>query len=238
VSESGQTDRTDAIEWHGDAPTFRGFPLELCRVEIAGRSIRIVAMVDATHLLDQPDCAQRFLDEDVAPYGVELWPAATMLAGYITGMNPPPRRTLEIGCGLGLVSIVAARLGWTILGGDHEPSSLVFARENARLNHVTTDVFVTFDWNAPPALAPFDCVLGADILYQLNNHAPILRCLSRLLAPSGEALLSDPNRGVADRFPGLARASGFDVETSAACAPGPAGPVSGRIFRLYRPACP
>lgn len=193
-------------------------------------------MADATHLLDQPDFAQRFLAADMAPYGVELWPAATMLAEHIARMNPPPRRTFEIGCGLGLVSIVAARLGWDIAAGDHEPSSLLFARENARLNDVSGDVFQLFDWNDSFLAGNFDCILGADILYQLNNHTPILQCLDRLLAASGQALISDPNRGVADRFPDAARAAGFMIESNPSSAPGPSGRVDGRIFRLYRSA--
>lgn len=209
--------------------------MEVRTVEVAGISLTIVAMVDATHLLDQPDCARRFLDADVAPYGVELWPAAIMLAEYISTLTPPPRRSLEIGCGLGYVALIAARLGWTIVAGDHEPSSLVFARENARLNNIPDSIFQPFDWNSPTTNGPFDCILGADILYQINNHAPVLQCLRRLLAESGEVLISDPNRGVADRFVDAARGAGFELESIPARAPGPSGSVAGRILRLYRP---
>ena len=231
-----RTDETDAIVWHAGAPSFRGLPVEVRTVNVAGMSFKIVAMVDATHLLDQPDCARRFLDADVAPYGVELWPAAIMLAEHIAQWTPPPRWTFEIGCGLGLVSLVAARLGWAIRAGDHEPTSLAFGRENARLNDVPQDIFQPFDWNSPMAAGPFDCIVGADILYQLSNHDPILRCLGGLLSPGGQALISDPNRGVADRFPDVAGAAGFQTDTVPSRAPGPAGPVAGRIFRLFRPA--
>ncbi len=234
--DQGETLKPDAILWHNGVPTFRGLPLEVRTVHVAGMSLRIVAMVDATQLLDQPDCAKRFLDADVAPYGVELWPAAIMLAEYIARLENPPRCVLEIGCGLGLVSIVAARLGWSIVAGDHEPSALVFARHNGQLTGDNPVRFIEFDWRHPPAGLTFDCILGADILYQLTNHAPILDCLDRLLEPDGIALISDPSRGVADHFPAAAQAAGFYVETVRASAEGPSGRfLEGRIFRVYRP---
>ncbi len=226
---------TDAIEWHDGAPTFRGFPVEIRTIDVAGISLRIAAMQDATHLLDQPDCAKRFLDADVAPYGVELWPAAMMLAEYIARQKTIPRSALEIGCGLGFVSVFAARHGWPIVAGDHEPSALIFARHNARLNNISSIDFTEFDWNQPPNGLQYDCILGADILYQLNNHAPIIRCLAALLDPAGEALISDPNRGVADRFPDSAIAAGFNVEVIPATTQNAQGRrIDGRIFRVYR----
>lgn len=235
AGKSERNENPDAIVWHDGAATFRGFPVEIRAVEVAGISLCIAAMQDATHLLDQPDCAKRFLDADMAPYGVELWPAAIMLAEYIAQLKTIPRRALEIGCGLGLVSIVAARLGWPIIAGDHEPSALIFARHNAQLNNISSIDFTEFDWRQLLNGPQYDCILGADILYQLNNHAPIIRCLAGHLDPVGVALISDPNRGVADRFPDSASAAGFSVEVLPASTQMAQGRrIDGRIFRVYR----
>lgn len=230
-----QLESPDGIVGQGDSATFRGFPVDHRPVKVAGMTLRIASMRDATHLLDEPDCAKRFLDADMAPYGVELWPAAVMLAEYMARETDGPQRALEIGCGLGLVSMVAARLGWSVIAGDHEPSALVFARHNAQLNGMSEIRFMELDWNAPPEGLQFNRILGADILYQLNNHAPILRCLDRLLEIDGVALIADPNRGVADQFPQAAQSAGFRVDLISTTAEGPNGrPVEGRIFRVYR----
>lgn len=233
-----QLDRPDGIDWLGDSATYRGFPVDHHAVEVAGMSFQIASMRDATHLLDEPDCAKRFLDADMAPYGVELWPAAIMLAEYIANETTGPHNALEIGCGLGLVSMVAARLGWSVVAGDHEPSSLIFARHNAQRNDTGDLRFIELDWNAPPTGSRFSRILGADILYQLNNHAPVLACIKQLLDKDGVALVSDPNRGVADRFPEAAQSAGFGIEVIPAAAGNgrPGHPVEGRIFRLYRPS--
>jgi predicted nicotinamide N-methyase len=231
-----QTNVQDAIVWHEGAATFRGFPVEHRQVKVAGMSLTIASMRDATHLLDEPDFAKRFLEADMAPYGVELWPAAVMLAEYVVQNETKPHQALEMGCGLGLVSIVTARLGWSVVAGDHEPSALVFARHNARLNDATHIEFIELDWNHPPGNVRFGRILGADILYQLSNHAPILQCLDKLLEPDGVALLADPNRGVADRFAESAKSIGFRVSAYPASAEGSSGRlVEGRIFRVYWP---
>jgi len=228
-----QTDNRDGIVWHDGIASFRGFPVEHREVNVARMTLRIASMRDATHLLDQPDIAQRFLETDMAPYGVELWPAAMMLAEYIHEHDAGPHNALEIGCGLGLVSIVAARMGWTVVAGDHEPSALMFARHNAELNEVSSIEFRVLDWNDPPPGRRFSRILGADILYQLGNHAPILMCIEALLDEEGQALIADPNRGVADRFPDAARLAGFHVEIEPVMAPqSPERKVNGRIFRL------
>ncbi len=75
----------------------------------------------------------------------------------------------------------------------------------------------------------------ADLLYQLVDHAPVLRCIDKLLAEDGAALIADPNRGVADRFEASSREHGFDttvIPTSVDLLEGRRS--DGRIFRLTR----
>lgn len=225
------------LEWRGKVAHFRGRVVEHRRVEVAGMTLQIAAMKDAADLLDDLDYAKRFVENDVAPYGVELWPAALMLAAYIACDDDGLERTaIELGCGLGLVSIVAAKLGWRVVAGDHEPTALAFAAYNARLNEAPIAGLMTLDWHDPPTDRRYDCVLGADILYQLVDHQSILWCIDRMLAPDGVALIADPNRGVADRFSKAARDAGFVVEIHPASASRPCGGgIGGRIFRLYRP---
>lgn len=223
------------FEWHDGAPRFRGLPVHCAPVDVAGRSFVIARLADAAALLDEPDYAQRFIDEDRAPYGLELWPGAFMLADYVhAGEDGRQRNLLELGCGLALTSLVAKQKGWRVTASDYEQVPLQFAAYNARINHVAIDEFLLLDWNHPPQNRRFDGILGADVLYQLNHHQPILGCLSRLLAPGAHALLADPNRSVADRFPDLAATHGFQVRTipTRGFSPATGTIIDGRIFHL------
>lgn len=224
------------FEWREGNAYFRGLRVAFTVVEIADRSYRIARLEDAAALLDQPDFAKRFVEEDRAPYGVELWPASQMLAQYLTQDMPGKgRKALEIGCGVGLVSIVASGLGWRVWATDREEMSLRFAAYNASINDAGVHTYLLLDWNQPTMESRFDRIFAADVLYQLVDHQPVIRCIDRLLAPGGTAWVADPNRGVADCFAEMARSNGFEVAVRATSARDPTGrTVTGRIFLLRR----
>src|SRR5919198_1262084 len=86
------------------------------------------------------------------------------------GREPPAplrgRHVLDLGCGLGLAGIAAARNGADVLVVDANADAVTFAAENLALNGVDGRA-ATCSW-ADPALAagrPFDLVIGGDILY-------------------------------------------------------------------------
>lgn len=233
----GSADESHALDADG---RYRGLDVILHRVEAGGESIELFGLRDAADLLDEADFGARFLEEDVAPYGMELWPAATMLARYVAARSHsiadsgPKKRMLEIGAGLGLISILAARLGWDVTASDHEPASLAFARRNAAHNGVSLQV-THLDWHKPPTGLRFPVIVASDVLYELRDHAGLISCLKTCLSPDGEAWIADPNRGVADRFETLAVSHGFGVKVESSRAINRGGePVAGRIFVLRR----
>ncbi len=225
-----------ALDWIDGVPHFRGLKVETRAIEIGPTKWRILAIEDAADLLDEPDFAKHFIEDDRAPYGMELWPAATMLAEYILTNDPGhDREALELGAGLGLVAMAATRAGWRVHLSDHEPTSLQFAAYNAALNEIEIHDYAMLDWHHPPADTQYPRIFAADVLYQLVDHAPILKCLDALLAAGGVALIADPCRGVADRFAETAVDHGFCVELIETTATNHRNePVRGRIFRLTR----
>lgn len=155
-----------------------------------------------------------------------------MLAEYILhGEEGEGRSAIELGCGLGLVLMAAAKGGWRVIATDCDPISLRFAEYNASLNRADIAAFELLDWHHPPAGRRFERVFAADVLYQLVDHAPIAQCVDQLLAGDGVALLADPNRGVADRFVSTAEDYALDVNVIPAAATNLTGRnVDGRIF--------
>jgi len=122
-------------------------------------------------------------------------------------------RVLELGCGLGLPSVVAARGGARACASDWAPEAVAAARANAERNGVAVEGLVV-DWRAPEPLtarAPWDLVVAADVLYEERNVASLLELLPRLGA---EVLLADPGRAAAAGF--LARAEERFLVTGAA----------------------
>ncbi|MFH1109556.1 MAG: methyltransferase domain-containing protein [Planctomycetota bacterium] len=237
----GLMQRAALFEWVNGAVRYRGLPVEQHRIRIADDTFEIAALKDAAALLDDAEVVRECEKTDRLPYGFELWPAALMLAEYLYRGEPGRgRRAIELGCGVGLVSIAAARRGWRVLTTDCDPVPLQFAEFNAAANTVpsrlrTRDVeaYQLLDWHNPPSGPRFARVLAADVLYQRCDHTPILNCIEALLEQDGMAIIADPNRGVADDFASQADASGFDVELiQAAASLDPRKPVAGRLFLL------
>lgn len=147
----------------------------------------------------------------IAPYWSVLWRSGVALAREVDEAPPRDLRVLELGCGLALPSLAAARAGATVLATDGDPEALELLSRNADLNDATVET-ATVDWTEPEeliALAPFDLVLAADVLYESAAVEPLLALLPRL-AP--EAWIAEPGRSVAAAF--LERAAErWSVET-------------------------
>jgi predicted nicotinamide N-methyase len=135
----------------------------------------------------------------LAPYWAVLWRSGVALAGELAVVDLTGKRVVELGCGLGVPSIAAARAGASVLATDSDPEALELLARNAHANGVELETAAA-DWSSPAALvarAPFDLVLAADVLYERGSVAKLLSLLPRL-AP--EALLADPGRPPAGAF--------------------------------------
>jgi predicted nicotinamide N-methyase len=109
------------------------------------------------------------------------------------------RRVVELGAGLGLPSLSAALCGADVLATDWADEAVSLLRANAKRNSIRLGV-KRVRWDEPDALlraAPWDVVLGADLLYEQRNAKQLLDLLPRL---GGEIVLADPGRPFAKEF--------------------------------------
>ena len=135
----------------------------------------------------------------LAPYWSVLWRSGVALARELEGVALRGLRVVELGCGLAVPSIAAARAGAEVLATDGCSEALMLAARNARANDVRIET-AAVDWREPGELlehAPFDLVLAADVLYERAGIGPLLSLLPRL-AP--DALLADPDRPAGGAF--------------------------------------
>jgi len=83
---------------------------------------------------------------DKIPYYALLWPSAQGLTKYIHTKKAklPGLRMIELGCGLALPSVLAAKHGADVVATDFHPGTGPWVRKNARLND-TTVAFKIYD---------------------------------------------------------------------------------------------
>ena len=125
-------------------------------------------------------------------------------------------RTLELGCGLALPSLAAALAGGRVLATDWSPQAVALVARQRRAQRARRRAPSSPTGRAPAALlerAPWDLVLGADLLYERRNAELLLRLLPRLLGHSSELWLADPGRPPAAPFLDAASAD-FEIASS------------------------
>lgn len=106
------------------------------------------------------------------PYWAFAWAAGQGLAQHILA-HPElvqGKRVLDFGCGSGIVGIAAAKAGaQSVLCCDSDPLALLACQHNADRNGVL--VSVAPSWNNE--LGQLDCLLAADILYDLTSASDL-----------------------------------------------------------------
>jgi predicted nicotinamide N-methyase len=127
------------------------------------------------------------------PYWAELWPSGIALAEALP-VRLDGLDVIELGCGLGVPSLVAAARGARVTAVDWATEAVDLLRENAERNAIELRA-VHADWSGVEG--PFDLVLGADLLYEERNGDALLEALP-VLAP--RVLLADPGRSTARAF--------------------------------------
>jgi predicted nicotinamide N-methyase len=191
-------------------------------IVLAGRDLAVRRPRDSEALLDE----EAFEHEEFLPYWAELWPSGVALAQHVAGRALHGARTLELGCGLALPSMAAVLAGGRVLATDWSRAAVELARENAERNGIELDV-LRCSWDEPEAIlagAPWDLVLGADLLYEQRNADALLPLLPQLGAR--EIWIADPGRAPARGFFERARVD-FEVEARPA-----KGLPNGAIHRL------
>lgn len=140
-----------------------------------------------------------------------LWPSGMHLAERMALRPVSDERILEIGCGLGLTSLVAHRRGAQVTASDCHPLAHAFLDENTRLNGLPPMPYRHGLWGrAAPredglpvltaakdakVLGLFDLIVGSDILYERDDEGCLARFIGAHAADQSQVWVVDPNRG-------------------------------------------
>ncbi len=194
------------------------------RVRVAGFDWALETLDDLDAVIDQLVArlpagkdGQTAVPEVCPHFGV-LWPAALALAEHLAARGAlAGLAVVELGCGLGLPSMLARRLGARrVVATDRHPLVPLFLARNAAANGIEGLEYRALDWRLPAAdLGEFDLVIGSDLLYEPWQPGFLASLLGRLVAPGGEAVIADPGRRYVDAFVTLLEAGGFRCDLGA-----------------------
>ena len=124
-----------------------------------------------------------------------VWPTSIVMALRVSELELDGKRVLEIGCGIGLCSIVLHRKGVDITASDYHPQTQDFLNRNIVGNGLSPIKYQAGNWETEnPQLGKFDVVIGSDILYQPAHAQQVSRFIDLHSNDGAQVMIGDPGR--------------------------------------------
>jgi predicted nicotinamide N-methyase len=207
-----------------------GYEVKQESVAITGVADLVIrSLLDKQQFADPQGDAERLgISSSLWPLFGLLWPSGSHLASRL-GARTVVRtdRILEIGCGLGLASLVGHRAGADVTASDCHPLAGRFLAHNLVLNDLGPMKYrhgqwpgVTLPRDAIDERAPvvvhgeFDLIIGSDVLYERDERGQLAGFIAGLAAPVSEVWIVDPNRGNRSAFHKNMARHGFRMQES------------------------
>lgn len=230
------------------APAASGYLTKQERIAVAGvADLQIRSLLDRQQFFDPRRQAERLgISSASWPMFGLLWPSGAFLAARLAAR--PLRageRILELGCGLGLASLVGHRRGADVTASDHHPLAASFLRHNLRLNGLAPMTYRHGPWQtgAGPrhVTGRFDLLIGSDLLYDRDASTALGGFIGRHAAPAAEVWIVDPDRGNRAAFHRQMAALGFArhelrLDHGPGAGPPAAAAFKGRMLTYLRAA--
>ena len=208
-------------------------------IEFGEIDIHLRTLRDTCEFLDADGAAQALgISSSAWPMFGVVWAAGRALARLMTDYDVAGRRILEVGCGIGLASLVLNHRRSDITATDHHPEVEGFLAANVALNGDHAIPFVRTDWlDADCGLGEFDLIIGGDLLYEDDHAAALATFIDRHARPCCEVLIVDPGRGHGGPFGKRMVSLGYEYRRRRAD-PGNSlpAPFRGNVLRFLRSA--
>lgn len=190
-----------------------GYTTRQLTVRLGGHNYRIRALSDLQQFADPNGAADRAgISSALWSLFGQVWPSGRVLAEAMSGFDIAGKRILELGCGLGLSSLVLQRRRADITASDHHPLAESFLEFNATLNALPAIAYRDLPWAVPDdSLGRFDLIIGSDILYERGHAVQLAAMLVRHAQPDAEVLITDPGRGNSGEFTRALATQGYSV---------------------------
>lgn len=164
-----------------------------------------------------------------------VWESGQVLAHFMLDYEIEGKRILEVGCGIGLTSLLLNHRHADITSTDYHPEAGNFLQENVLLNRGEVIPFTRTGWaDADSGLGAFDVIVGSDILYEQEHVALLSAFIDQHAKPHCEVILVDPGRGHHARFSKQMLALGYIHSQNKPVTDYLEKPFSGQILHYLR----
>ncbi len=128
-----------------------------------------------------------------------VWPASERLAQALLDLEVAEQRVLDIGCGLGLVSLSLNARAANVTALDIHPLAGELLAANVARNRQKAIPFHCRSWG-DASLGKFDLVVASDVLYEPWHIQHLAGCIDRHSHSDTRVVIAEPNRGQEQQF--------------------------------------
>ena len=181
-------------------------------IAIADNSFKITSLKDKMQFHDPEGLAESLgISSAMWPIFGLVWPSSLVLAKIVNEFNLEEKRILEVGCGIGIASIVASSRNADITASDYHPLTKSFLNENINANNLSPVKYFHADWQHPITNeGKFDLIIGSDLLYETCHAQLLATFINCHLTPEGVVVLIDPGRRTAKKIRKNMESLGFN----------------------------
>jgi 2-polyprenyl-3-methyl-5-hydroxy-6-metoxy-1,4-benzoquinol methylase len=167
------------------ASFYRTYPTENRDLTIYGRKFNFVVPQRIDPFIDFENIVAGF------PLWAKIWEPSWILAEHVAKKPPSQfKKILEIGSGIGVVSIVAASFGHDVTMTEYDDDALQFASANAEINNCPDMKIYRLDWHRPDLETRYDTIIGSEVLFHERDFDPLLNLFQRYLKPKGRIIMA------------------------------------------------
>lgn len=214
-----------------------GYLTRQLTLRLGDHDYRIRALRDLQQFADPfGDAARAGISSALWSLFGHVWSSGRVLAEAMCTFEVQGKRILEIGCGLGLSSLVLQRRSADIVASDHHPLAESFLAYNAALNGLPLLAYRNLPWAVVDgALGRFDLIIGGDVLYEREHAGMLAAVMLRHARPECEVLIADSGRGNGNALSRELTSQGYSVsEDRCRFDASDAPPFRGRLLSYRR----
>ncbi len=172
-------------------------------IEFGNIDLHVRTLKDNQQFFDKDDIAKNLgISSALWPLFGIIWPSSKVLANYMLHFDTTSKKVLEVGCGIGLSSLLLNHLDAHITATDYHPEVESFLLKNTHLNDDKKIPFIRADWAEAKnsAFDEYDLIIASDVLYESSCAELLSTFLNQYAKKSCEIIIVDPDRGNHSKF--------------------------------------